>query len=124
MRIAFTGDRYWRKEYFSVLYDFFEKKINDGDHIILGDCPTGVDRICLFYCVNNIADESITWDIHKADWSIGKGGGHVRNKAMLDNGAEALVAVHENFDRSKGTLNCVRQALKRDIPVTYLLDKA
>ena len=45
----------------------------------------------------------------------------VRNKEMVDAGADLCIALHRTLATSKGTKNCVRQALAAGIPV-YLIE--
>lgn len=124
MRYAFTGDRYWHRDYFSAIWDFMEIDIAHDDHLILGDCPTGVDAVALFFA-EKVLKNIVTHEVHKADWDkYGKGAGHIRNGEMLKAKPDYIIAVHKNFNNSKGTLNCVKQAKKLEIPVIYLLDKA
>lgn len=44
--------------------------------------------------------------IHRADWSQGRKAGPIRNQAMVDAGADLLVA----FPGDRGTADCTRRA--------------
>ena len=53
-----------------------------------------------------------------ADWkTYGKAAGPIRNKQMLNMGANAVYAFHQNISQSKGTKNMIEQAKKRGVPV-------
>jgi hypothetical protein len=51
----------------------------------------------------------------------GNTAGPKRNRAMVEAGAEMCVGLHRDIKASKGTKDCVRQALAAKIP-TYLID--
>jgi hypothetical protein len=55
------------------------------------------------------------WEKH------GKRAGPIRNQAMVDAGAEFVIAVHRSLAWSRGTGDLVRRALAAGIPV-YLID--
>lgn len=59
-----------------------------------------------------------------ADWTRNKykngAEGPIRNKRMLDEGAEIVYAFHPNLEQSKGTRNMINQALRRNIPVFHV----
>jgi hypothetical protein len=58
-----------------------------------------------------------------ADWdAYGKGAGPRRNQAMIDAGADFVIAVHRSLAWSRGTGDLVRRALTAGIPV-YLIDR-
>lgn len=59
--------------------------------------------------------------IHEADWEVyGKAAGHIRN-ALIVKDADILFAFYtQRGDSSSGTFNCVKQAMRKHIPVyTY-----
>jgi len=107
MRILVTGDREWKdREAVERAFDRFKPT-----HVIEGECR-GLDLMARAVAeargipVTPVAAE---WD------SYGKAAGHIRNGAMLDLGPELVLAFHNNFKKSKGTKNCVDQALKREL---------
>lgn len=64
------------------------------------------------------------WPVDKieavpAEWSkFGRSAGPIRNRVMLDRGPDVVLAFHRDLcGRSKGTKDCVQEALKREIPV-------
>ena len=54
-----------------------------------------------------------------ADWEkYGKHAGPIRNQQMLDEGQpDFVVAVHRNWDESRGTADMVKRCIKSDLPV-------
>jgi len=55
-----------------------------------------------------------------ADWTrFGNGAGPIRNRQMLDEEPDLVVAFHDDLVHSKGTGDCVAEALRRGIPVWH-----
>lgn len=53
-----------------------------------------------------------------ANWkTYGRRAGVLRNLDMLDMKPDLVIAFHHNLERSRGTRHCVREALRRGIPV-------
>ena len=64
----------------------------------------------------------ITAEAHLADRKgLGNVAGPTRNREMVEAGAALCVALHRRIGASKGTKDCVRQALAAGIPV-YLIE--
>lgn len=81
-------------------------------HLIIGDCPTGVDRI-----VREIADE-MKWPytMFFADWkTYGKAAGPIRNRAMIEEGKpdHALLFIST---KSRGTKNMMSLLDTKKVP--------
>jgi hypothetical protein len=58
---------------------------------------------------------------HVAKWrSLGNIAGPARNKQMVESGADMCIALHRTLAQSKGTKDCVRQALAAGIPVYFI----
>jgi hypothetical protein len=86
------------------------------DFVILGDCPSGVDRAAWEWCVAHLRPDQ--WRCHGADWNrFGHAAGPKRNGAMVAHAVE-LRAAHPAaavfvlaFPRGgPGTADCMRQA--------------
>lgn len=88
----------------------------EPDFLILGDCPTGVDKFARMWA----EDRSMRFKVHHADWlKHGKRAGPVRNSAMVAHGVEADARVLA-FPRgpSPGTYDCIRKATALGLQVT------
>lgn len=107
MKILVTGDREWKdRAAIERAFDRFQPT-----HVIEGECR-GLDLLA-----RAVAEErGIPVTPVPANWdAFGKAAGHIRNGEMLDLQPELVLAFHNNFKKSKGTKNCVDQALKRDL---------
>lgn len=83
--------------------------------ILHGDCR-GVDR-----AAGQIA-QHLGFQVRAfpADFSQGKWAGPARNKAMLDEGVQAVYLFHKNIFESRGTADMKRQAETRGIPTVLI----
>jgi hypothetical protein len=60
------------------------------------------------------------WE-YPAQWDkYGKSAGLIRNRQMLDLKPDLVIAFHEDLEESKGTWDCMSEAMDRDIPVIYI----
>lgn len=110
MRVIVCGSRNWtsRRWIQSILLSL------PGDTTIIeGECR-GADLIA-----REIAEElNMTIEPHPAEWDkLGKRAGPLRNQAMLDSGADLVLAFHKDLSQSKGTKHMIEIARKNDIPV-------
>ena len=56
-----------------------------------------------------------------ADWArMGKSAGPVRNRAMLDQNPDLVIAFHHELSKSKGTIDCILEANRRGITVEVI----
>jgi hypothetical protein len=107
MRLLVTGDREWKdRKAIERAFDQFKPT-----SIIEGECR-GLDLMA-----RAVAEErGIPVTPVPAKWeAFGKAAGHIRNGEMLDLGPDLVLAFHNDFKKSKGTKNCVDQALKREL---------
>lgn len=113
MKVLICGDRHW---------DNAEKIIDkivsfpQGTVFLTGGC-TGADLIAteearaLHYEVQ----------VYPADWKEhGRAAGPIRNRQMLDQKPDYVVAFHSDLSKSKGTADTVREAKRRGIPVEVI----
>lgn len=116
-RVLITGDRHWNclrlaeriVERLLVRYE---------DLVIVHGAAKGVDEVFALACDALDVDH----EPYPADWTKhGKAAGPIRNREMVASGITFVVAVHRRLVGSRGTRDCVRQALAAGIPV-YLLD--
>ncbi len=114
MRVIMCGDRNWTDG--SAVYRELRELINTyGDRLeVIEGGARGADRLAAeackrlkVSCIEILAD----WVTH------GRAAGPLRNQAMLDMGAEYVVAFHSNLENSRGTRDMVNRARRNNIPV-------
>jgi hypothetical protein len=118
MRILVTGDRHWRcDDLAETIVNKLTARYGPGLVVIHGGAP-GVDQSFALACrVIRIAAEA-----HLADWKgLANVAGPARNREMVESGVDLCIAFHRSLATSKGTKDCVRQALAAGIPV-YLIE--
>jgi hypothetical protein len=114
-RVLITGDRNWN----CVL---LAKKIvrrlvaRHGEVTIIHGCCRGVDLSFAEAC----RTLRVNTEEHAADWSRGKREGPDRNLRMIKSEPDFVIAFHRNIRESRGTANCVGQALVHKLRV-YLV---
>lgn len=118
MRIVVTGCRDWYiPDVAESVVARFLARYGPGIVVINGGAP-GIDQSFREAC----AELGIACETYEADWGRhGKGAGPRRNQAMLDAGADLVVAFHQDLASSRGTGDMVRRALAAGVP-TYLCD--
>jgi hypothetical protein len=118
MRILVTGDRHWPcTELAERIVDRLINRYGYDLVIIHGGAP-GVDNAFAEAC----RKLAITAEPHLADWKgLGNVAGPARSREMIQSGVDLCIALHRTLETSKGTKDCVRQALAAGIPV-YLID--
>lgn len=117
--VLITGARDWTDENFiyNKLSILSERKVT-----IIHGCCQGVDM------VSDSVARKLGFNIiaKPAEWKkYGRAAGPIRNKEMINEalifknkGIETIVyAFHDNLEKSKGTKNCVNQALKLGLNV-------
>jgi hypothetical protein len=114
IRILITGSRTWTdvSTIISAITEVVrEHHVKQEDAVIVhGDCPRGADAIA-----GALARLwKITEEPHPADWSKGKPAGFIRNKEMVDLGADVCLAFIQ--DNSKGASMAANLAQKAGIP--------
>lgn len=107
MKVLVTGDREWTDEAaIERAFDRFQPT-----ELIEGGCR-GLDLLARKVAERRgipVTEVPAQWDRH------GKGAGPIRNGEMLNLKPDVVLAFHNNFKNSKGTKNCVDQALKRNV---------
>lgn len=87
--------------------------------IIHGDCPTGADQVVDRWARRREGD-GVTVETLPADWrTLGKRAGPVRNKAMVDRGADMCIGFVRGD--AKGTRITLAMATEAGIP-TFTVD--
>jgi hypothetical protein len=118
-RLLITGSRQWPDEnavWESIAMAIAENLPNGGTvTIVHGGCPTGADYFAHTWFSLPICDPGyqVVEEVHPADWErYGKAAGPIRNQAMVDRGADLVLAAPLPGARSlsKGTWDCVDRA--------------
>lgn len=102
-------------------YEFVKRKLDEflgpigrPEVINVGDAK-GVDSLVVQYCV----ERGIPFKIFVANWdSFGKGAGPKRNQKIIDESDSFIGFIHE---KSKGTLDTLRRAEKKNIPTFAIM---
>ncbi|WP_433434543.1 hypothetical protein [Nonomuraea sp. CA-141351] len=120
MRVIVTGSRDWDKPgtVWLALQAAYWEAWRHGERLDVarGDCPTGADvHAGLWVAAARRAGLDVAEHVYRADWSIGPAGGPRRNKAMVADGGDKVLAFHK--DNSKGTASTIRFAHQAGIHV-------
>lgn len=125
MKILITGSRDWQNEeiIFQAIKDETDsarvREIAEPHFIIIhGDCPTGADRFA-----EAIAHaQGYEVQAYPADWEkYGRRAGMIRNKEMLD--LEPDIVLGFPLKQSKGTIGCLNEAMRRQIPIKVFYEQ-
>lgn len=121
MRLLCCGDRNWTQKW--IIREYLKKIIqyNPIECIIEGEAR-GADSIA-----RDIAEElDIQVLKFPANWvKYGRAAGSIRNQQMLVEGKPTHVAVfHDNLKNSKGSKDMATRALKNNISVFVVQDRA
>lgn len=121
MRILVTGDRFWNCH--KLAADVLRRLVAryGPDLVIVHGAATGVDE-SFDTAARGLGIPTEPHPVTDEDWKrLGKRAGPLRNKRMIETGADLCIAVHRFVFNSKGTKDCARQAIQAGI-LTYLID--
>lgn len=110
MKIMVTGSRDHKDR--AAVYEALMQYKDYDPHIIVGDCPTGVDNIVKQFCYQ------YDWpiEIFEADWlRYKRAAGPIRNARMVEQKPDICLAFP--LGNSRGTRNAMKQAATVGIPV-------
>lgn len=121
VRVLITGDRYWACRQLAEQVVRHLVARHGPDIIIVHGGATGVDE-AFAAVAERLGVKTEAHPVTGEDWQrIGKRAGPLRNARMVALGADICLAVHRSLGESKGTKDCVKQAIRAGIP-TYLID--
>lgn len=113
MKVLVCGSRDWSN------WKFLESRLSklpEGTHIIEGGAQ-GADMMAGQFARGR------KWplSVFPADWKKhGKAAGPIRNRQMLSQLPDLVIAFHRDLWGSKGTKDCVEEAIRRGIPYEYV----
>ena len=114
MKILITGDRNWTDT--QIIWNALCSYHSGSDAIeLIHGAARGADTI------GSVLAKVLDWKVtpERAKWHIyGRPAGAIRNRVMLDKQPDVVLAFHDNlYTGSRGTKDCVDEAIKRGIPV-------
>jgi hypothetical protein len=114
-KVAISGSRRYAKSWLVQQCIATEYRKCNGEIVFLvGDCQTGVDSITKSFL------ETSGWPFKEffADWAVhGKAAGPIRNREMINYGADLLIAFPDSG--SRGTKDCATYAASKGIEVYF-----
>jgi hypothetical protein len=119
MKILVCGSRYWKdsKRIDDILSRVIFQVYHDNETTILEGGARGADRMAYLWAKEN-GIECIEFP---ADWKkYGLAAGPIRNRQMLDEKPDMVLAFHNSINTSKGTLDTLKEANKRGIPANIV----
>lgn len=116
MRVIVTGSRAW-PDPVRVAHELTQLYLEHGPFTLVhGACSTGADEAAHQWCVTAGHDLGVVEVKYHAHWDRdGKAAGPIRNKKMIDAGADLVLAFP--LFNSRGTKNTIDLAEAAGIPV-------
>src|SRR5258706_16173814 len=112
MKVLVCGDRNWSDSY-AVSRELDALKTAYPDLVIIEGCARGADSMAEDWA----AYHGVETHHHPADWEkFGKAAGPIRNREMLTEKPDFVIAFHSNLPMSKGTKHMVNIARRAGIP--------
>lgn len=90
--------------------------------ILHGACR-GADLLAarMALAMNETGEKAFIVRPFQANWrKYGKAAGPIRNRKMLDEKPDLVIAFHADLSRSRGTKDCVEEALRRGLKVSHV----
>jgi len=118
MNILFSGSRNYNN--INNVNNIFQQLLQYKNDItiIVGDCPTGLDKIVKDLCIFH----NFNIRIFKADWDkYGKAAGPIRNREMFDMTPYRCYLFAENINNTKGTKNMLNILIKNNYSNYYII---
>lgn len=113
MKVLVTGSRNWKdggeiEQAFRFLPD---------DTVVVHGAAAGADTVAGVVAKRRGLEVLAC----PANWvQYGKSAGPIRNRQMLDHQPAFVLAFHADLEASRGTKDCVDEAVRRGIPVVYI----
>lgn len=110
MKVLICGDRNWQDR--ELIHSWVDKLAYQGYNTIIEGEARGADQI------SRELGEELWFTVLRfpADWDkYGRAAGPIRNRQMLDEKPDLVLAFHNNIQTSKGTADTVREAKRRGI---------
>lgn len=113
MKVLVCGDRNWADR--ELIREAL--KLLSGQDTIIEGGARGADTMA-----KGVAEElGLNVEVFKAEWKkYGRAAGPIRNRQMLDEKPDRVLAFHDNLEESKGTKDTVTEARRRGIPVSVI----
>lgn len=115
MKVLVCGDRNWTDR--EAIHRYLNELRSAGYTEVIEGGARGADTIAgeealkLHFSVSHFP----------AQWNkYGRAAGPIRNRKMLDQKPQLVVAFHNDIEHSKGTADCIKEAKRRGI-VTVLI---
>lgn len=115
-RLLVCGDREYQDQVLvrDTILQYLDK--HPEMEVIMG-CAKGADE----YAWQTCQELNIPCSRYYAEWQkYGPPAGPIRNKKMVEQEPNMVLAFHDNIDYSKGTLDCKKQAQRRGILVKVI----
>ena len=113
MKVLVCGDRNWARE--APIRERLSTLPKDA--IIIEGGARGADTLARHaaeYLGLKVVEFPADWDRH------GRAAGPIRNRQMLDEKPDLVIAFHPDLDSSRGTADTVREARRRGILVEVI----
>lgn len=116
MKVLVCGDRNWKHKGV-IRREMYRTLTSDLHNFVIHGDATGADWMAC-----QIANEmKIPCMVYEAHWKRhGRAAGPIRNREMLNEKPDLVLAFHNNIERSRGTKDCVTEARRRGIPVRVI----
>jgi hypothetical protein len=107
LKVLITGDRNSSVDFDAMIRKQFS--LLPPDSVVVHGCCKGID----LYAADIATNMGFKTISYPANWDLyGKAAGPIRNKEMLNENPDYILAFHPNIKESKGTKNMITQALK------------
>ena len=120
MKILISGDRNWTNHQLiasSIIKEILDLKLEYWQVTLIHGCARGADTLAgkiARHLGMKVLEFPAEWD------KYGKSAGPIRNRQMLNEKPDLVLAFHNDIGNSKGTKDCILEANKRKINVKLI----